>query len=58
MAAGGNEVPRETLITALAAAEESVRLKAALAIGSNPDPSLLDTLIERCAAEPDVYVRD
>jgi len=35
-----------------------VRLKAALAIGSNPDPSLLDTLIERCAAEPDFYARD
>ncbi len=46
------------LITALAADDESVRLKAALAIGSNPDPALLDILVERCAIEPDFYVRD
>jgi HEAT repeat protein len=46
------------LITALAAADESVRLKAALAIGSHPEPGLLDTLVERCAVEPDFYVRD
>jgi len=46
------------LITALAAADESVRLKAALAIGSNPEPGLLDILVERCAVEPDFYVRD
>lgn len=46
------------LITALAAADESVRLNAALAIGSSPDPSLLDILVERCAVETDFYVRD
>ena len=46
------------LITALAADDESVRLKAALAIGSHPDPGLLDILVERCAIEPDFYVRD
>jgi HEAT repeat protein len=46
------------LTTALTAADESMRLKAALAIGSNPDPNLLDTLIERCAIEPNFYVRD
>jgi hypothetical protein len=46
------------LITALAAADESVRLKAALAIGSHPEPGLLDILVERCAIEPDFYVRD
>jgi HEAT repeat protein len=45
-------------IAALAAGDESTRLKAALAIGSNPDPGLLDTLVERCAIEPDFYVRD
>ncbi len=46
------------LITALAADDESVRLKAALAIGSNPIPGLLDSLMERCAIEPNFYVRD
>jgi HEAT repeat protein len=43
---------------ALVAAEASVRLKAALAIGLDPDPGLLETLVERCAIEPDFYVRD
>ena len=46
------------LIAALAASEESTRLKAALAIGSNPEPGLVDTLVARCAIEPDFYVRD
>jgi len=36
----------------------SSRLKAALAMGSNPDTSQIDTLIARCAVEPDFYVRD
>jgi len=35
-----------------------VRLKAALAIGTDPDPALLDALMARCAVEPDFYVRD
>lgn len=35
-----------------------MRLKAALAIGSNPEPGLVDTLVARCAIEPDFYVRD
>ena len=46
------------LIAALAAGDASTRLKAALAIGSNPEPSLADTLIARCAIESDFYVRD
>ncbi len=46
------------LIAALTAGDESTRLKAALAIGSNPEPSLVDTLVTRCAVEPDFYVRD
>jgi len=36
----------------------STRLKAALAMGSNPDPGHIDTLVSRCAIEPDFYVRD
>lgn len=43
---------------ALAAGDASTRLKAVLAIGSNPEPGLVDTLIARCAIEPDFYVRD
>jgi HEAT repeat protein len=46
------------LISGLAAGDESTRLKAALAIGSNPAPGLVDTLIARCAIEPNFYVRD
>jgi len=46
------------LVTALGADDESTRLKAALAAGSNADPGLVDTLVARCAIEPDFYVRD
>src|SRR5690349_10103118 len=46
------------LIAALTAESGSTRLKAAVAIGSNPGPRLIDTLIARCAVEPDFYVRD
>ena len=45
------------LIAALAADDGSTRLKAALAIGSNPDPELLDLLVARCAIEPDFRAR-
>ncbi|MFB8175638.1 HEAT repeat domain-containing protein [Streptomyces sp. NPDC055966] len=43
---------------ALSAEDTSVRLQAALAAGSNPDPGFLETLVERCAVEPDFFVRD
>jgi HEAT repeat protein len=46
------------LVTTLAADDESTRLKAALAAGSNPDLGLLDVLVARCATEPDFFVRD
>ena len=48
------------VIAALAAENASTRLQAALALGSNPEPSheLADILIARCAIEPDFYVRD
>ncbi|WP_128378905.1 HEAT repeat domain-containing protein [Streptomyces cavernae] len=36
----------------------SVRLRAALAVGSTPDPRYIDKLVERCAIEPEFYVRD
>ncbi|REF00777.1 HEAT repeat domain-containing protein [Thermomonospora umbrina] len=42
----------------LEASNASVRLRAALAIGTTPDPRSIDRLIERCAIEPEFSVRD
>ncbi|MEV4494433.1 HEAT repeat domain-containing protein [Micromonospora arborensis] len=39
-------------------ADSSVRLRAALAVGTTPDPLLIDTLVERCAIEPEFAVRE
>lgn len=36
----------------------STRLQAALAVGTAPDPQFIDKLIERCAIEPEFYVRE
>lgn len=36
----------------------SVRLRAALAVGTAPDPRYVDKLVERCAIEPEFFVRD
>ncbi|MFC6880197.1 MULTISPECIES: HEAT repeat domain-containing protein [Actinomadura] len=38
--------------------DSSVRLRAALAVGTFPDPRFVGKLIERCAVEPDFHVRD
>lgn len=46
------------VVDALSAEDSSVRLRAAMAVGSNPDPALLETLVGRCAVEPDLFVRD
>ncbi|MFG1637378.1 HEAT repeat domain-containing protein [Pseudonocardia alni] len=48
----------QDLRSALAADDASTRLRAALAAGSTPDPALAGVLVERCAAEPDAFVRD
>ncbi|OWA13365.1 hypothetical protein B9W62_01245 [Streptomyces sp. CS113] len=42
----------------LADGRASVRLRAALAVGSAPDPRYVDTLVERSAVEPEFFVRD
>ncbi|MGR3939317.1 HEAT repeat domain-containing protein [Streptomyces sp. BRA346] len=39
-------------------ARSSVRLRTALAVGTTPDPRFVDKLIERCAVEPEFFVRD
>ncbi len=36
----------------------SVRLRAAMAVGTTPDPRFVDKLVERCAIEPEFFVRD
>ncbi|MFC8954851.1 HEAT repeat domain-containing protein [Streptomyces sp. NPDC057101] len=36
----------------------SVRLRAALAVGTTPDPCFVDKLVERSAVEPEFFVRD
>ncbi|GAA3368123.1 HEAT repeat domain-containing protein [Streptomyces sannanensis] len=36
----------------------SIRLQAALAAGTTPDPGFIGKLIERCAIEPEFYVRE
>ncbi|WP_296394363.1 HEAT repeat domain-containing protein [Williamsia sp.] len=48
----------ERLRRAFTNPQPSVRLRAALAAGSHPDPSHVSMLIERCATESDFYVRD
>ncbi|MGG2463489.1 HEAT repeat domain-containing protein [Streptomyces sp. RGM 3693] len=42
----------------LADDRSSVRLRAALAVGTTPDRRFVDKLIERCAIEPEFFVRD
>jgi len=46
------------VLNALQAKDTSIRLQAALAAGSRPDSKLLEALMERCAVEPDFFVRD
>ncbi|WP_406099675.1 HEAT repeat domain-containing protein [Streptomyces sp. NBC_01013] len=36
----------------------SVRLRAALELGTTPDPRFVETLVERCGIEPELYVRE
>ncbi|MFD4502044.1 HEAT repeat domain-containing protein [Streptomyces sp. NPDC058457] len=36
----------------------SVRLRAALAVGTTPDPRFVEKLVERCAIEPEFFVRE
>lgn len=50
--------PNAHLVNALASADPSVRLRAALTAGTHPDPQFRDALVVRCAVEPDFFVRD
>ncbi|MFD1810682.1 HEAT repeat domain-containing protein [Rhodococcus gannanensis] len=46
------------LAAALAGTNPSGRLRAALTAGTQGDPGLVETLVARCAVEPDFFVRD
>lgn len=48
----------ELQYSGLSAASSSARLQAVLGVGTTADPAALDTLIARCAVEPDFFVRD
>ncbi|MFQ6392838.1 HEAT repeat domain-containing protein [Nocardia sp. KC 131] len=50
--------PDARLVDALAGVDSSTRLRAALAVGTLGDPRLAQTLVARCAVEPDFFVRD
>ncbi|MFC7534776.1 HEAT repeat domain-containing protein [Actinoplanes sp. GCM10030250] len=43
---------------ALESGDSSVRLRAALAVGTSPDPGFVGKLLERCAIEPEFAVRE
>ncbi|PJJ63274.1 hypothetical protein CLV54_0933 [Compostimonas suwonensis] len=50
--------PGARLRAALGSPDSSARLQAALSAGTNPDPGYIEILVERCATEPDFFVRD
>ena len=47
-----------TLKALLESHDKSVRLQAALAAGTYPEPEFIDVLVSQCASEPDFFVRD
>lgn len=53
-----HDEPNTRLVDALAGPDSSTRLRAALSAGTSGDPRLLETLVARCAVEPDFFVRD
>lgn len=50
--------PDARLVDALTGPDSSTRLRAALSAGTLGDPRLVETLVARCAVEPDFFVRD
>ncbi|GHB55169.1 hypothetical protein GCM10010347_26360 [Streptomyces cirratus] len=47
-----------SLLRGLEDGRSSVRLRAAMAVGTTPGPHFVGKLIERCAIEPEFFVRD
>ncbi|OPC77656.1 hypothetical protein B4N89_43620 [Embleya scabrispora] len=46
------------ILRGLADGNPSVRVRVALAAGTNPDPGFVGTLVERCGIDPDFQVRE
>ncbi|GAC69861.1 HEAT repeat domain-containing protein [Gordonia soli] len=49
---------RGRMLDALSGPDSSIRLQAALAMGTDPDVRFVEPLVARCAVEPDFFVRD
>lgn len=58
MTTTGQDTDAMRALRALEDGRSSVRLRAALAVGTAPDPRFVGTLVERCAVEPEFFVRD
>ncbi|MFF6910646.1 HEAT repeat domain-containing protein [Streptomyces sp. NPDC012389] len=58
MTVTGQDTEAVRALRALEDDRSSVRLRAALAIGTTPDPDNVDPLVRRCAIEPEFFVRD
>ncbi|WP_425825735.1 HEAT repeat domain-containing protein [Streptomyces fractus] len=54
----GQDTEASRALRGLEAGDASVRLRAAMAVGSAPDPQFVGKLVERCAVEPEFFVRD
>lgn len=54
----GEQETTSRWVAALAAPDASVRLRAALAAGTEPRGEDLEVLVARCAVEPEFFVRD
>ncbi|MFH8562435.1 HEAT repeat domain-containing protein [Streptomyces sp. NPDC017988] len=48
----------QDMLQGLEDSRPSVRLRAAMAVGTSPDPRFIDKLVERCAVEPEFQVRE
>lgn len=58
MTVTGEDMDAVRALEGLEDGRSSVRLRVALAAGTTPDPRFVDKLIERCAVEPEFFVRD
>ncbi|MEU6378363.1 HEAT repeat domain-containing protein [Streptomyces sp. NPDC046909] len=54
----GQEADVSRALRGLEDGRSSVRLRAALEVGSAPDPRFVGALVDRCAVEPEFFVRD
>ncbi|WP_432026501.1 HEAT repeat domain-containing protein [Streptomyces sp. 1222.5] len=58
MTISAQESDAERALQGLEDSRASVRLRAALALGTAPEPRFVDTLVQRSAIEPEFFVRD